>query len=142
MTEASLNSGSLITAGLAAEQGRDVFAVPGTVKSPTSRGPNGLIKQGAKLVESASDVIDELLPQVDERFREQLKSGCAPAPAAGPRFGNEERLVYDALSSEPQSVDVIIRKTGLTASEVATALLALELKNSVRQLPGNDYLRL
>jgi DNA processing protein len=142
VTEAAVNSGSLITAGLAAEQGREVFAVPGMVKSRTSRGPNGLIKQGAKLVESASDVIDELLPQVDEMFRERLQSNRARTSDSRPRFGKEETLVYDALSCEPQAVDVLIRKTGLAASQVATALLALELKNCVRQLPGNEYLRL
>jgi DNA processing protein len=137
-----MNSGSLITAGLAAEQGREVFAVPGMVKAEMSRGPNGLIKMGAKLVETASDVIDELLTQVDDEFRERLQTGRAVAPDSRRNFGNEEALVYDALSCEPQSMDLVIRKTGLSASQVATALLALELKNRVRQLPGNDYLRL
>jgi DNA processing protein len=142
VTEAAMNSGSLITAGLAADQGREVFAVPGMVRSETSRGPNGLIKDGAKLVESGSDVIDELLTQVDEAFKARLRARHAPAAASRLHFGNEEALVYDALSCEPQSMDVVIRKTGLTASQVATALVALELKNCVRQLPGNDYLRL
>jgi DNA processing protein len=142
VTEAALNSGSLITAGLAADQGREVFAVPGMVKAEMSRGPNGLIKMGAKLVETASDVIDELLTQVDDAFRERLQTGRAIAPDSRRDFGNEEALVYDALSYEPQSMDQVICKTGLSASQVATALLALELKNRVRQLPGNDYLRL
>lgn len=142
VTEATLNSGSLITARLAADQGREVFAVPGMVKSETSRGPNGLIKEGAKLVESGNDVIDELLSQVDEVFKGRLRARHVPAQNSGRHFGNEETLVYDALSCEPQSMDAVIRKTGLTASQVATALLALELKKCVRQLPGNDYLRL
>ncbi|HET6674369.1 MAG TPA: DNA-processing protein DprA [Nitrospiraceae bacterium] len=142
VTEATLNSGSLITARLAADQGREVFAVPGMVKSETSRGPNGLIKEGAKLVESGSDVIDELVSQIDEAFKERLRTRHVPAQNSRRHFGNEETLVYDALSCEPQPMDAVIRKTGLTASQVAAALLALELKKCVRQLPGNDYLRL
>ena len=142
VTEATLNSGSLITARLAADQGREVFAVPGMVKFETSRGPNALIKEGAKLVESGSDVIDELVLQVDEVFKERLRTRHARVWHSARCFGNEETLVYDALSCEPQSMDAVIRKTGLTPSQVATALLALELKNCVRQLPGNEYLRL
>jgi DNA processing protein len=142
VTEATMNSGSLITAGLAADQGREVFAVPGMVKSDTSRGPNSLIKMGAKLVETANDVIDELLMQVDDIFRERLQTRRAPVSDSRQDFGNEEALVYDALASEPQSMDVLIRKTRLPASQVMTALLALELKNCVRQLPGNVYIRL
>lgn len=137
-----MNSGSLITAGLAADQGREVFAVPGMVRQETSRGPNSLIKAGAKLVETASDVIDELLAQVDEEFKERLRVRRAPSRDSRRDFGKEEALVYDALSCEPQSMDVLIRKTGLGASQMATVLLALELKHCVRQLPGNGYLRL
>ncbi|HJR77109.1 MAG TPA: DNA-processing protein DprA [Nitrospiraceae bacterium] len=141
VTEATLNSGSLITAGLAADQGREVFAVPGMVKADTSRGPNSLIKAGAKLVETANDVIDELLTQVEVAFRQQLAARRVPTSDSRLGFGNEETLVYDALSHEPQSMDAVIRKTGLNASQVSAALLALELKNCVRQLPGNEYLR-
>jgi DNA processing protein len=112
------------------------------VKSDLSRGPNGLIKEGAKLVESAADVIDELLPQLRETFAARLRTRSASAPHSRERFGNDETLVYDALTCEPQSVDLLIRKTGLTASRVAAALLALELKKHVRPLPGNDYLKL
>jgi DNA processing protein len=112
------------------------------VKSETSRGPNALIKEGAKLVESGNDVIDELISQVDEVFKERLRMRHIPAPHSARCFGNEETLVYDALSCEPQSMDAVIRKTGLTSSQVTTALLTLELKNCIRQLPGNQYLRL
>ena len=142
VTEATMNSGSLITAGLAADQGREVFAVPGMVKSETSRGPNSLIKMGAKLVETASDVIDELLMQVDDVFRQRLQERRARASDSRQDFGNEEALVYDALSCEPQLIDALIRKTGLDAPQVMSTLLALELKNCVRQLPGNLYVRL
>ena len=142
VTEAALNSGSLITASLAADQGREVFALPGFVKSDTSRGPNGLIKEGAKLVESADDVITELLPQLDESFRTKVRNRDSYVPNSPRRFGKEETLVYDALSYEPQQMDSVIEKTGLSVSAVATVLLTLELRNCVRQLPGHLYLRL
>jgi DNA processing protein len=142
VTEAAMNSGSLITAGLAADQGREVFAVPGMVKSELSRGPNSLIKMGAKLVETANDVIDELVTQVDDVFRQRLQGRRAAARGLRQDFGNEETLVYDALSCEPQSIDALIRKTELGAPQVMSALIALELKNCVRQLPGHVYVRL
>ncbi len=142
VTEAALNSGSLITASLAADQGREVFALPGFVKSDTSRGPNGLIKEGAKLVESADDVIVELLPQLEESFRTKLRNRDGNVSNSPRRLGKEETLVYDALSYEPQQMDSLIEKTGLSASTVATVLLTLELRDCVRQLPGHIYLRL
>ena len=142
VTEATMNSGSLITASLAADQGREVFALPGFVKSDTSRGPNSLIKEGAKLVESADDVITEVLPQLDESFRTKLRNRDSYVSNSPGRFGKEETLVYDALSYEPQLMDSVIEKTGLSASAVATVLLTLELRNCVRQLPGHTYLRL
>jgi len=142
VTEATLNSGSLITASLAADQGREVFALPGFVKSDTRRGPNGLIKEGAKLVESAEDVITELLPQLDESFRTKVRNRDSGARNSPRHFGKEETLVYDALSHEPQQMDDLIEKTGLSASAVATVLLTLELRNCVRQLLGHVYLRL
>lgn len=142
VTEATVESGSLITARLAGEQGREVFAVPGFVKAENSRGPNSLLKDGARLVESAQDVLDELLPQLDATFRERLgaRAGVDRQPAA--RLGADEALVYDALSVLPQSVDDVIRRSGLPAAQVAALLLSLELKNCIRQLPGNEYVRL
>ena len=142
VTEAAIESGSLITARLAGEQGREVFAVPGFVKAENSRGPNSLIKDGARLVESAQDILDELLPQLDATFRARLEAGSR---AAGPRslqLCTEETLVYDALSVLPQSVDDVIQRSGLPASQVSAILLSLELKNCIRQLPGNEYVRL
>ncbi|MDR4479252.1 MAG: DNA-processing protein DprA [Nitrospira sp.] len=142
VTEATIESGSLITARLAGEQGREVFAVPGAVKAETSRGPNSLIKEGARLVESAQDILDELLPQLDTTFRARLSAGTGAGVHPTPALGAEERLVYDVLSVLPQSVDDVIRRSGLPASHVAAILLSLELKNCVRQLPGNEYVRL
>ncbi|MCC2639612.1 MAG: smf [Nitrospira sp.] len=142
VTEATMESGSLITARLAAEQGREVFAVPGFVNAENSRGPNSLIKDGARLVESAQDVLDELLPQLDAAFNRRLDAKSVSDRQASVHLGNEEVLVYDALTAVPQPVDDIIRRSGLAASQVAAILLALELKNCVRQMPGNEYVRL
>lgn len=142
VAEAAIESGSLITARLAADQGREVFAVPGFAKAANSRGPNGLIKQGAKLVECAQDVVDELLPQLDDAFRRRVKARASDAREPLSPLSGDEAKVYDALSYEPQHMDDVVVKTGLSPSEVAALLLALELKRRVRQLPGHSYLRL
>jgi len=142
VTEAEIQSGSLITARLAAEQGREVFAVPGFVKAPNSRGPNGLIKQGAKLVESVEDIVEELLPQLDGSFRERLKGRGPLRTVATPQLCKEETTIYDLVSHEPTHIDDLIAKASLTAADVAALLLSLELKNLIRQLPGHSYLRL
>lgn len=141
VTEAAIESGSLITARLAGEQGREVFAVPGFVKAENSRGPNSLIKDGARLIESALDVLDELRPQLDAAFRRRLDEAGKSNAEPYVQLGTEETLVYDALHAIPQSVDEVIRRTGLAASHVTPILLSLELKNCVRQLPGNEYVR-
>ena len=142
VTEAAMESGSLITARLAGEQGREVFAVPGFVKAENSRGPNSLIKDGARLVESAKDVLDELWPQLDATFRSKLEESRRIDGRSHVQLGAEERLVYDALDITPQSVDEVIQRCGLAASHVTPVLLSLELKQCIRQLPGNEYVRL
>ncbi len=142
VTEAAIESGSLITARLAGEQGREVFAVPGFVKAEQSRGPNSLIKDGARLVESAKDILEELLPQLDPAFRARLADGAGTVAQPKVPFSLDETLVYDALSVLPQPVDEVIRRSGLPAAQVAAILLSLELKNCIRQLPGNEYVRL
>lgn len=141
VSEAATNSGSLITAKQALEQGREVFAVPGSVKEEACRGSNGLIKEGAKLIERAQDILDEILPQVDARLRATLSFGGAPSDSREP-LGKEDALVYEALSYEARSVDAVIESTGLSAAQVAATLLSLELYGRVRQLPGQQYIRL
>ncbi len=140
VTEAAISSGSLITARIAAEQGREVFAVPGFVKEDTSRGTNALIKEGAALIERAQDVVDAILPQLDQSLRTRLQPvGTKRVP--GDKLGKEEQLVYDVLSYDPLTVDNVISITGFSVSIVMASLLSLELRQRVRQLPGQCYLR-
>ena len=139
--EAATDSGSLITAKLALEQGREVFAVPGSVKEEACRGSNRLIKEGAKLIEGAQDILDEILPQVDARQRATLHLDRALMEVHVP-LGREEALAYEALSYEARSIDAVIESTGLSAAEVSAALLSLELNGRIRQLPGQQYIRM
>jgi DNA processing protein len=141
VSEAAINSGSLITARLAADQGREVFAVPGFVKTETSRGTNALIKEGAMLIEQAQDAIDALIPQLEPSMRAKLKSRSAEQPPSE-HFGNQEQLVYDALSYEPSNVDELVAATQLSVPSVMAALLVLELRQRAKQLSGQRYLRI
>ena len=135
-----MNSGSLITAKLAAEQGREVFAVSGHVKDETGRGTHSLLKDGAGLVERTQDVLDVLMPQLAPELQVKLQDSV-PLKKTIDQLGKDEALVYDALSYVPASMDVVIEQTGLPASTVAAALLSLELQQRVRQLPGQRYLK-
>jgi DNA processing protein len=141
VTEAAIDSGSLITARLAADQGREVFAVPGSVNEETSRGTHALIKEGATLVEHAQDVIDVIAPQLEPAMRSRVSPARSPYGPAD-NFGNHERLVYDALSDEPLTVDALLERTRLPVPSVMASLLSLELRRRVRQLPGQRYLRM
>lgn len=139
--EAAIDSGSLITARLALEQGREVFAVPGSLKEEACRGSNRLIKEGAKLIEGAQDILDEILPQVDARQRATLHLDSTGIEARVP-LGKDETLVYEALSYEARSIDAVIERTGLSAAQVSAVLLSLELNGRIRQLPSQQYIRL
>lgn len=146
MTEATLESGSLITARLAADQGREVFAVPGSIRDDTSRGPHKLLRDGAKLVERAEDIILELWPQLEESARQRLTAraaagGTEPAPRTQ-TLNSEEAEILGALGVDPLHIDVLAERTHLPASSLAATLLTLELRGLVRQLPGQLYLRL
>lgn len=132
VVEAAEKSGALITADLALEQGRDVLAVPGGINSPLSRGPNRLIKQGARLVEGAEDVLEEL--GVTALFKPASVSQNVP-----PRLTAEEKAVCGLLSYTPQTVDALVAGTGLSAQQVLAALMFLEIKRLARQLPGGCY---
>lgn len=132
VVEAAVESGSLITARLAAEQGRDVFAIPGSIHSPVSRGCHRLIKQGAKLVESAQDVLEELqvfaLPLIEVEAVSQTTE--------------EEQQVLAGLGHDPCSLDELAQRSGLTADALLAILMGLELEGRVAVLPGNCYQQL
>src|SRR2546422_10070304 len=138
VVEAAEDSGSLITARLAVEQGREVFAVPGSIDAPTSRGPHGLLKQGAKLVETVDDIVEELLPQLD-RPLQTLKSEPIAALPEHVELSPSERTVLDLISREPLHLDDLTERSRLTTPAVAGILLGLELKALVKQLPGQRY---
>lgn len=140
VTEAAINSGSLITARLAAEQGREVFALPGFVKSGTSRGTNALLKEGATLVESAQDVLDALTPQLEPALRQRLVRN-PPARPSAESLNQQETTVRNALSEEPKTIDDLVKSTKLPVASVMAALLSLELKRIARQSSGQRYFR-
>ncbi|MCX5908088.1 MAG: DNA-processing protein DprA [Deltaproteobacteria bacterium] len=133
VVEATLRSGSLITARFALEQGRDVYAVPGNVDSPRSAGTNRLIKQGAKLVTQAEDILEEILP----RF-----SAEPPVPPVPPKLSAEEEKVYALLGHQFLHVDEITSQSGLPTAKVAAILLSLELAGHIRQIPGMRFAKI
>jgi DNA processing protein len=132
VVEAAPRSGSLITAKHALEQGKEVFAVPGSIISETSAGTNDLLKQGAKLVTSAEDVLGELAPVLKGFIKSSVQ---APAP----ELTGQERSLCDILSGEPVHVDEISRRSGSQVSEVLATLLGLELKGGIRQMEGKRF---
>jgi DNA processing protein len=142
--EAALQSGSLITARLAAEQGKEVFAIPGSVHSPQSRGCHLLIKQGAKLVESAQDVLEELRLPLSFADAEALTE----APTVGAMTQTEtpadekESPLLQALGFDATSLDVLQARTGWPTAQLQAQLLALELNGQVARLPGGLFVRI
>lgn len=134
--EAPAKSGALITAVCAADQGREVFAVPGNIDNPRSQGPHALIKNGAKLVETVEDILEEL--RLNE-VQPSLALGLEPAP---PDLTREEADLLRLLGPEPQPVDDLIIESSLPAAQVNATLLMLELKGVARRLPGNAFIRL
>jgi DNA processing protein len=143
VVEAALRSGSLITARWAAEQGKDVFAVPGNVDSPSSRGCHQLLKDGAKLVEDVGDILEELGPLVEAIvFRdESALKDSATGPAMKLALSENESKVYAALSTEPMNVEEIIDLSGLSVQAVSAALSLLVLKRFAVRLPGQMYVK-
>jgi DNA processing protein len=126
VVEASLQSGSLITARMALEQGRDVFSVPGSIHSPQSKGCHLLIKQGAKLVESAADILEEL----------GYHSGSAVSTRTS------EHFIFEHLGFDPVDTDSLVQRSGLTIGELSAILLQLELAGDVASLPGGLFQRI
>ncbi len=141
VTEAAEKSGSLITARFAIEQNREVFAIPGSVSSETSRGPHQLIKQGAKLVEGIEDILEELLPQLKGVSHESWKEQCEAAIPPPPELEVDEAALYHHISLEPITLDELLSQSIATPSEVMSLLLSLEMKGVIRQVAGSRYIR-
>jgi DNA processing protein len=135
VVEASLQSGSLITARLALEQGRDVFAIPGSIHAPQSKGCHALLKQGAKLVEAAQDILEEL--------GGLLVSPAPAANSAGPDSeGQDAAELLEHLGFDPVDVDTLSVRSGLTVGQLSAMLLSLELNGRICVLPGGLYQRI
>jgi len=158
VVEATTDSGSLITARLAAEHGRDVFAIPGSIHSPLSRGCHRLIREGAKLVETARDILEELpekgrpAPQ-PKHLPSDDPSSASPAPESLPssppretvinqKQEKEKERILAALGYDPTDLDTLATRSGLTLEALYAILLALELEGLICRLPGSRFQRL
>ena len=143
--EAGLKSGSLITARLAGEQGREVFALPGSIENPLARGCHRLIRDGARLVEEPGEVIAALAPAaraLGVELATRLAAPDAPPPAPRGRRDPDYARLLEALGHDPATLDELVARTGLTAAAVSSMLLMLELEGATASLPGNRYQRL
>jgi DNA processing protein len=141
VVEAAQQSGSLLTASHALEQGKSVFAVPGRLDSSSSRGANHLIQQGAKLVASAEDIVEDLqyLLPVDLRLPPSpSKKSVATRPEEGP-LPQDQRIIMEALEEAPTQFEQIVKQTQLPASQVISSLLMLEMRGLVMQYPGKQF---
>jgi DNA processing protein len=137
IVEAGLNSGALITATQAIEQGRSVYAVPGLITAPSAHGSNRLIQQGAKLVMEASDILDDMTLLLPE-----TRPATAAVARPLPELSEEERRVYEAINITETPIDQIAAKCDLPSGTVSSTLLRLELKRLVKQLPGSYFVKL
>jgi DNA processing protein len=141
VVEAALQSGSLITARLAAEQGREVFAIPGSIHNPMARGCHRLIRQGAKLVETADDIFAELGALLDGLRTETRRETTVATPVSGPMLDKDYEILLDALGFAPAAIDTLVERTGLAADVVASMLLILELDGRVAQQASGLFSR-
>jgi len=142
VVEAARRSGSLITARLAGEYGREVFAIPGSIHNPMARGCHRLIRDGAKLVEDAADVLVELAPLLQLAFDAEEPRVESPAVAGALTDEPSYKELLTALGYDPCSITVLARRTGLTAAELSSMLLLLEMEGLVEAMPGGRYSRL
>jgi DNA processing protein len=141
IVEAAPKSGSLVTAAHAVEQNREVFAIPGPIDSLASRGPHQLIRDGARLVETVDDILEELSPHI----RGQLEAAPTPEdPAdspAHPHLSDQQKIVLSHLDDLPKGADELIALTGLAASQIMATLAVLEMRRLIRRAPGNLFTR-
>lgn len=143
VVEATTDSGSLITAHWALEQGKEVFAVPGNVTSRSSEGTNLLLKKGAKLVAHVDDIIEEVAPLLRGYLGQQphLTAAAGEKGPEGLEISDEEKAIWDVLGTEPKHIDVIAREAQMMPSKLLSLLLALEIKGAVRQIEGKKFYR-
>jgi DNA processing protein len=141
VVEAARRSGSLITARLAGDQNRELFAIPGSIHNPLSRGCHELIRQGAKLTETVADILSEL--NFSEFFERGRGVFGGPAPAADFEAGmdKEHKILLDALGFDPADLDMLVVRTGFKAEAVSSMMLILELEGHVQAAPGGRYSR-
>jgi DNA processing protein len=141
VVEAAIGSGSLITARLASEQGREVFAVPGSIHNPLARGCHALVRQGAKLVDSATQILEELGPQLSA-FLDESPSRLVVEPESSmtpSALDPDHQRLLSSMGYDPVSPDELVTRTGLPAYEIASMLLLLELQGHVASHPGGRY---
>lgn len=137
IVEAAQRSGALITARLALEQGREVFAVPGSTTSPYSKGTHNLIKEGAKLVEDIDDILEELRPLIEIR----MEKGKESQDSLRPLLSKEEEIIYNLVTQEPKHIDLLIQESKLSAQKVTGILMNLQLKRLVKELSGKNFVK-
>lgn len=140
--EAALRSGSLITARLAMEQAREVFAIPGSIHNPLARGCHRLIRQGAKLVESVQDILEELAPQLSAALQDHSPSTEGKTANKPEELDADYRKLLENMGYAPVSIDQLVERCGLTAQEIASMLLILELNGHICAQQGGLYQRL
>ena len=138
VVEAALQSGSLITARMALEQGREIFAIPGAIHNPLARGCHQLIRDGAKLVETAQDILEELGPLAGVQGEEKVNIDIAESEI---ELDDDYLLLLNQLGYDPIQIDLLIERCRLTADVVSSMLLLLELQGQVESLPGGRYVR-
>jgi DNA processing protein len=138
VVEATRRSGSLITAHLAAEQGREVFAVPGSIHNPQALGCHQLIREGAKLVDQASDIIEELGSLLGFIVEQQQETGKDPDD----QLDQVTIQLLDSIGYDPVSSDVLVERSGLTIDKLSSMLLSLELNNRIQSAPGGCFVRI
>ncbi|MBN2569498.1 MAG: DNA-processing protein DprA [Deltaproteobacteria bacterium] len=140
VAEANERSGSLITARFALDQGRDVFAIPGSIDSPGSKGTHRLLREGAKLCENIDDVLEEILPQVDIVPSISKEDSSRDSNIFKDSLDGSESAVLSKIGKRPVHIDTLIPLTGCSTSDLLNILLSLELKGYIEQLPGKTFI--
>ncbi len=142
VVEAGERSGALITSRLALEQGREVFAIPGPINSWASKGTNGLIKQGAKLVEDIDDIIEELGPHLKSVISKEGQKDRNPETDKSNLVNNGVDSILKSLGDGPVHINTLIKMTGIQAKEILSELIRMEMEGIIKQLPGNVYIKI